>query len=103
MHEKWEYCVITGANATAGGFEPSYPKLTYFSLNGIHTESDLGNRAKSSRPEGFRNVSEAGYVAHIIAKLGMEGWEMVGVGSASSTQGVGAHCIYFRRRLSDGD
>jgi len=103
MRQKWEYCVITGVDANAGGFKPHYPVLTYFALNGIETIIDLGNGAKSSRPESWRNVSEAGYVAHIIARLGMESWEMAGVVSESHMQGTGSHCSYFRRRVSGAD
>lgn len=101
MQQKWEYCVITGIDVSSVGFKPHFPKLTYFSLNGIETQIDLGNSAASKRSENWKDVSEAGYVAHIIAKLGMEGWEMVGTGSGSSNQGTGIHCNYFRRPIND--
>ena len=99
MQQKWEYCVITGIDVDAlGGFEPYYPCLTYFSLNGTEV-INLSNKAASKRPSGWEKANEAGYVAHVIAKLGSEGWEMVGVGSGRSAQGTGPQCIYFRRPI----
>jgi hypothetical protein len=60
MQQKWEYCVITGIKVPViAGFNPHYPKLTYFSLNGIETKIDLGNSAASKRPESWRKASEA--------------------------------------------
>ena len=95
--QKWEYCIITGSGANAGGFAPKYPQLIYFSPNGIETWIDLGNSDAKKRPSGWRKVGEAGYVAHTIAELGLEVWEMVGVAS----QEYGSHSIYFRRPVGD--
>jgi hypothetical protein len=96
--QKWEYCVITGVDFATYGITGSYPKLSYFSINGVAKEIDLGNSAASKRPSGMQKVSEGGYIASIIASLGQEGWEMVGVVNASST-GTGTHGIYFRRPM----
>ena len=93
--QKWEYCVITGVSGGGGGFDGSYPKLNYFSKTGIVKIVDLGNGAASERPEGMRKVSEGGYIASTIARLGQEGWEMVGMGVETASY----HCIYFRRPI----
>lgn len=98
--QKWEYCVITGVDSSSiGVFKGQYPKLNYFGFNGISQEVDLGNSAASKRPKGWEKVGEGGYIAYTIAKLGSEGWEMVGTGTGSSMQGTGTHCIYFKRPI----
>lgn len=69
--QKWEYCVITGVTGDISGFLAHYPRLVYFSLNGISSEMDLSDGAARNRPKGWEKVSEAGYVAHVIAQLGL--------------------------------
>jgi len=98
--QKWEYCVITGVdNSSIGTFTGHYPRLSFLGLRGISEEVDLGKNAAPKRPEGWEKVSEGGYIAYTIAKLGSEGWEMVGTGTGSSTNGTGSHCIYFKRPI----
>ena len=101
MHKRWEYCVLTGGLGGINGFDTSYPKLTYFNLNGIARVDDLGNRDSQNRPKEFRDVDEADYTAATIARLGEEGWEMTGVASLGRGDGTGSHNIYFRRELRD--
>ena len=91
--DQWESCVLTGTSSDSVLFKPYYPRLTYFSLDGISEEVNLGANAADSRPEDFRAVSEANYVAHIIARLGLEGWELVGWGN----NGVFRHSLFFKR------
>ena len=98
--QRWEYCVITGVKVTGiGSFEGKYPKLYYFSLAGIDRKVDLGKSSAKTRPDGFEKVTEGGYIAATIARLGNDGWEMVGTGSHESFGQVPpeSHCIYFRR------
>lgn len=96
MLQKWEYCVITGLIPYMYGIKPNYPYLTYLSLKGIETPINLGHSCARKRPQGWQKASEEQYVAHVIAKLGVEGWEMVGTATTSSHP---AHCIYFRRPI----
>jgi hypothetical protein len=99
--QQWEYCVMIGVQINTQGFGGYYPRLTYLSMSGIERDVDLGSKAAASRPKGWERVSEGGYIAHIIAELGAEGWEMVSaVPQSTSAQGVGAHSIYFRRPVS---
>jgi len=96
--QKWEYCLITGVEVSSiGKFDGYYPRLYFFGLNGLSQEVDLGNSGASQRPKGLEKVSEKEYIAHMIAKLGSEGWEMVSTGKGG--RGSGSNCIYFRRPL----
>lgn len=98
--QKWEYLVISGVKVSSiGRFEGKYPRLTYFGLSGITQEVDLGNSEASKRPQGFQKMREGGYLAYIIAKLGSEGWEMVGTGKGEDQNGLGANCLYFKRPI----
>jgi hypothetical protein len=100
--QKWEYCVITGIDIRSGAMRGYYPRLYYLGLNRLlnnEKEVDLSHRGASQRPKGWENYSEAEYIAIIIAKLGSDGWEMVGTGNGNSDVGVGAHVIYFKRLL----
>jgi len=98
--QKWEYCLITGVMVSSiGKFEGRYPRLYFFGLDGLSQEVNLGDSVASQRPKEFQKVSEGGYIAHWIAKLGSEGWEMVGTGKGDDQSGLGANSIYFRRPL----
>lgn len=83
---KWEYCAITGIGTVEKGlrYVPS-AQVSYFTSAGTRRESI----------EGGENQP----VAAAIAKLGMEGWEMVGEstfdfrGTETPSPGV----LYFKR------
>jgi hypothetical protein len=92
MAKQWEYCFITGIATRSAMLFPNYPTLNYISLKGIEMK-DLGNKASASRPDEWRTASETDFVAHMIARLGLDGWEMVS---------VQAECIYFRRPIENG-
>ena len=93
--QKWEYCVLTGASFDFEGLQGKYPKLYIFSLEGISVV-DLGNKASSQRPKGLEKANEAKYIAYTIAKLGLDGWEMVS--AANGTAGTQSK-IFFRRQI----
>ena len=98
--QKWEYCIITGVATDKNGmFGGLHPKLFFFLMDGIEEEDYLVDEAAFQRPRECKNVSEAGYIAYKIAKLGLEGWEMVETSIESYTEGGVAHCIYFRRPI----
>jgi hypothetical protein len=80
--QKWEYCVISGL--TQNGVE--YPGFYIFSNNGYELVDPFKNL-----PKGMALKDS---VAMLIARLGDEGWEMVGAGSTRS--GI-SHSIYFKR------
>lgn len=100
--QKWEYCVITGVVINTNGvLTGRNPRLYHFSLDGIDKKEYLGDNAANARPRGWKDVNETGYIAHTVAMLGSEGWEMVGTGMGNEIEGIMAHCIYFRRPIED--
>jgi len=83
MRQKWEYCRLTGycgsASAVDGYMGTNDPYLTYFDLERGATKVNLGKKhAKDHRPDEWKRASDGVYMAHTIARLGIEGWEMVG-------------------------
>ncbi|MBI9050479.1 MAG: hypothetical protein JEZ00_13745 [Anaerolineaceae bacterium] len=99
---KWEYCVLTGVMVpTKGNFSGHYPHLFTFSNSGISEELDLTKKGAATRPEGWEKATESEYIAAKISELGMQGWEMVGMGTGIFNIGDGgAHCIYFKRPMA---
>lgn len=82
---KWEYCAVTRAAYTATNRRGKY-WINYFKETGVEVV-DVEEGA-------FDQDSVA---ARVIAKLGEEGWEMVGQGDLPVKSGsVGA--LYFKRR-----
>jgi hypothetical protein len=81
---KWEYCAVWGISSIIRGLRKgSYvtdPDFWAMNRQGIKVAPMKG---------GIHQV------AATIAKLGEEGWEMVGCGNVSE----GAHTIYFKRPL----
>ncbi len=76
---KWEYCRFE--DLQSGGFVAA--KLIFFTREGEKIESLVADHESSQRP----------LVAERIARLGDEGWEMVGTG----VTGQGSHAVYFKR------
>jgi hypothetical protein len=92
---KWEYCVLTGVSAgDEEGFDPQSPRLYLFTRDGRELlESFEGSTAE---------MTVRDQVAHQIARLGNDGWELAGTGT---TGGGESHSLYFKRALpaaSDG-
>lgn len=91
--QKWEYCVITGVNGW-GRVRVSSPQVYFFGLNGFSQIIDL-----DKPPKEFEKMSDDAYLAHTIAKLGSEGWEMTGTGSEKFFQDIVRQTIYFKRPI----
>ena len=81
---QWEYCVITGISFGAG-FSTHYPHLICFT-----PDEDGWATTYFDKPRG---ESEVDRTARTIAKLGEEGWEMVGV----ACDDRGRQTVYFKR------
>lgn len=82
---KWEYCAVSRAAYTATNRRGTY-WINYFKETGVEV---VGVE------EGAFDQDTA--AAKVIAKLGEEGWEMVGSGELPVKSGsIGA--IYFKRR-----
>ncbi len=79
---RWEYCTVSKAvtSPSRGGLY----WITYFRDGGIQ------------QVEVEEQATERGGPAKAIAKLGEEGWEMVGQGPLEIRQG-GLNAIYFKR------
>jgi hypothetical protein len=79
---RWEYCTVSKAvtSPSRGGLY----WITFFREGGIQ------------QVEVEEQATERGGPARAIAKLGEEGWEMVGQGPLEIRQG-GLNAIYFKR------
>ena len=84
---KWEYCAITGTivQTGVGGRGSSYASVTYF--------EEVGGRYE--KIDGGRNNQP---LATAIAKLGAEGWEMIGPGSALKLDAEHPDALFFKRQ-----
>lgn len=82
---KWEYCAVTRAVYTATNRRGAY-WINYFKETGVEV---VGVE------EGA--VDSDSVAARLIAKLGEEGWEMVGQGELPVKSGS-VDAIYFKRR-----
>ena len=80
---KWEYCSLTKA---------AYPGSTRGGLYWISYFRDAGVQVVEIEEQD----TERGGPSKAIAKLGEEGWEMVGQGPLEIRQG-GLNAIYFKR------
>ncbi len=78
--ERWEYCRFE--DLLGRGFVAA--KLIFFTAEGEKIESFSADEESSQR-----NI-----VAMRMARLGDEGWEMVGTGIT----GQGSHAAYFKRK-----
>ncbi len=94
--QQWEYCALFGANKSERELKPNYPTLVYFTKQGQETVP-LDNAHRSERPSAWQDADEAEYVAHTIATLGLDGWELTTTARGSSLEGTGAITLYFRR------
>lgn len=82
---KWEYCALSRAAYTATNRRGTY-WINYFRETGVEVVGVEEGAFDQDTP-----------AARVIAKLGEEGWEMVGLGELPVKSGsVGA--IYFKRR-----
>lgn len=82
---RWEYCAITRAGQAPSLRRSAY-SITYF-LPGTARVVDV--------EESF---SDRAALPKAIAKLGDEGWELVGEGPLEFKVGTGGEALYFKRR-----
>lgn len=80
--QRWQYCAIFANGMDGRAMTPKFPTLYYF--------TDEGTREEKIEGKEYHALGK------IIAKLGGEGWEMVGTGDLAKTD---AHAIYFKRPL----
>jgi hypothetical protein len=85
--QKWEHCCV-GPIKESSGWKGHYPRLFFFETDGLEVES--------IRASG--GSTEEDVLAATIARLGEEGWEMVGCGAlGGASQGNNMHYLYFKR------
>lgn len=91
--EKWEYCAIVRADYGSDNFGRSNAKvrIRYFDLQGSREEIVEAQLETSNHR--FFNAGREGE-ARALAKLGNDGWEMVG---RESNGGEYYNFIYFKR------
>jgi hypothetical protein len=82
--QKWEYCAIVGMAGSGRNLVPYYPALWYFDSSGFHATEIKGD--------------ELQIVAQTIAKLGEEGWEMVGAMPFTPKTSVYENAVLFFKR-----
>jgi len=79
---QWEYCAVVGIFNSFQNrhLSPKFPAVWYFAPGGIQIDEIKSKDVQA--------------VTQTIARLGEEGWEMVGCGNLE----VAEHAIYFKRR-----
>lgn len=90
---QWEYCAVGSIKSVEAkmGVDVGNPLLITFTRKGANIQSLKGGETS---------------VAEMIARLGEEGWEMVGTGNVfatttiTGTGGVPGHLVYFKRPIS---
>jgi hypothetical protein len=91
--QSWEYCAITSV-ATKGtvGRVVAFARITYFGNSGEQNEESFEREVKGLMDANTYTETTATIFAQAIAKLGAEGWEMVG-----EAPYFGHTVMYFKR------
>ncbi len=79
--QKWEYAVVEGLQ----GEDTSKPRFYIF--------TEFGWESVHFSEESQIIAPPINAVAQLIARLGEQGWEMVGAANTSEN----VHCLYFKR------
>ena len=82
---KWEYCAITRASQSPSIARGVYA-ISYFRPAGVQVVSV------------DESASERGALPKAIARLGEDGWELVGEGPLEFRANIGGEALYFKRR-----
>ncbi len=96
--QKWEYCTVDNSTTTSTDFGKtvSYLRICYLRSDGYQCETVQATVDKDQRIGG--NLSDNAATAKVVAKLGDEGWQMVGEGTPF-LQGE-RKALYFKRPKS---
>ena len=81
---RWEYCALSKANYTGSSRGGIY-WISYFREAGVQVV------------EVEESASDRNGMTKAIARLGEEGWEMVGQGSLDVRSGTAVNALYFKR------
>lgn len=89
---RWEYCSVVPSTAVSTEFGKHSGTVT------IYYAKDVADT--SEKVEGtLKNGAIDSVVAKAVAKLGAEGWEMVGQGTFLSYERDQAPALYFKRPI----
>lgn len=97
--ERWEYCAITEIRTVGGNFKATASaNICYFQRSGCRTEIVEGTANVTSDSRDFAEAHVDAF-SKAAAKLGAEGWEMVGDATQlQQSREVDRKFLYFRRR-----
>ena len=84
---RWEYCALSKASYVGSSRGGIY-WISYFRETGVHVV------------EVEESASDKNGMTKAIARLGEEGWEMVGQGSLDVRAGTAVNALYFKRPKS---
>lgn len=93
--QKWEYCAVVEMRTDSQKLDPYYPAIWYFTSEGFKVVSLLQPGTEKGGPP-YQLKKEANEVSKAIARLGQDGWEMVGCGTTAEV----THTLYFKRPQS---
>ncbi len=83
--KKWEYCTVSRAKY-ANALKAGTYWISYFREDGVQVV------------EVEESATERNGATKAIAKLGAEGWELVGAGNLDIRQGAPVEALYFKRQ-----
>ena len=94
--ERWEYCAITDVTAVGDteGKVLGHVNICYFQTSGCHKET-----LEAAVANDFGDAKQAA-LAKATAKLGAEGWELIGEATKFGfyQENVDPKALYFRRK-----
>ncbi len=82
---QWEYCALSRSAFVGSQNRPGTYWISYFNADGVRVETFT------------ENATERNGMAKAIAKLGTQGWEMVGAGRLDVRAGEPIDAMYFKR------
>ena len=85
----WEYCAVIGL------FRKLNPALVYFQKDGL-LKVPLALDEKNDGDKKYATTDDK--IASLIAKLGLDGWELVNAGPGGDGP---YHTLYFKRPISN--
>ena len=90
--QSWEYCAVTRLSTKgSSGRVVAFARIAYFGNSGEQNE-EIEREAKNFANANSYNETSGTLFAQAIAKLGAEGWEMVGAAPY-----FGESVLYFKR------
>jgi hypothetical protein len=83
--QQWEYCALSRTAYAGGHNTPGNYWISYFNDSGVKVDTVQ------------ENATERSGMAKAIAKLGTQGWELVGAAKLDVRTGEPIDALYFKR------